>query len=265
MPGLRSQYWQELSTEELAAADRERTVVVMPVGAVEQHGPHLPVGVDAMLNAGLVRETLGRLSTGFPILVLPPLPIGWSDEHGSFPGTLSISFETLTAAWCEIGASVAASGFRRFVIYNSHGGQSEIAKIVSRKLRIDHGMLAVAANWYSLIDLSEMFGGEERRFGIHAGAVETSMIMHLHPDLVRTDRIADFEPSSVEMARQYRRLAPTGATPFGWMTEDLHASGAVGNAALADVGKGKEIIERAAQAFAELLEEVGRFDLASLK
>jgi len=265
MPGLRSQYWQNLSTEELAAADRERTVVVLPVGAVEQHGPHLPVGVDAMLNEGLVRETLRKLPADFPVLVLPPLPVGWSDEHGSFPGTLSISFETLTAAWAEIGASVAESGFRRLVIFNSHGGQSEIAKIVSRKLRIAHDMLAVAANWYALIDLSEMFGGEERRFGIHAGAVETSMIMHLHPDLVHTDRIADFEPASIEMARQYRRLGPTGATPFGWVAEDLHTSGAVGNAALADVEKGSEIVTRAAQAFAELLEEVGRFDLSELK
>jgi creatinine amidohydrolase len=259
MSGPRRRYWQELSTEDLAAADRERTVVVMPVGAVEQHGPHLPVGVDAMLNAGLIDETLGCLPADFPVLVLPPLPIG------SFAGTLSISFETLTAAWCEIGASVAASGFRRFVIFNSHGGQSEIAKIVSRKLRIAHDLLAVAANWYALIDLTETFGGEERRFGIHAGAVETSMIMHLHPELVHTDRIADFEPSSVEMAREYRRLGPTGATPFGWMTEDLHPSGAVGNAALADPEKGREIVERAAQAFAELLQEVGRFDLQNLK
>lgn len=265
MPGLKSQYWQDLSTQELAAADRERTVVVLPVGAVEQHGPHLPVGVDAMLNAGLITETLDRLPADFPVVVLPPLPVGWSDEHGDFPGTLSISFETLTAAWCDIGASVAASGFRRLVIFNSHGGQSEIAKIVSRKLRIDHGMLAVAVNWYSLIDLSEMFGGEERRFGIHAGAVETSMIMHLHPDLVHKDKIADFEPSSVDMARRYRRLGPTGATPFGWMTQDLHESGAVGNAALADSEKGREIIAEAAQAFADLLAETGRFDLSGLK
>ena len=265
MPGRQSQYWQELSTEEFAAADRERTVVVMPVAAIEQHGPHLPVGVDAMLNEGLVRETLGRLPEDFPILVLPPLAVGWSDEHGSFPGTLSISPETLTTVWCDIGAGVAAAGFRRLVIFNSHGGQSEIAKIVSRKLRISHNLLAVAANWYALVDLAGMFGDEERRFGIHAGAIETSMIMHLHPDFVRADRIADFEPTSVDIARQYRRLGPTGATPFAWMTQDLHESGAVGNAGLADPGKGKHIVEETARAFAELLQEVGRFDLAALK
>jgi len=265
MPGLRSQYWQELSTEEIATADRERTVVVLPVGAVEQHGPHLPVGVDAMLNEGLVRETLTLLPKDFPVLVLPPLPVGWSDEHGRFPGTLSIGPETLTAVWCDIGASVAASGFRRLVIFNSHGGQTEIAKIVSRKLRIAHELLAVAANWYALIDLAAIFGEAERRHGIHAGAIETSMIMHLHPDLVHADRIADFPSSGVEIAQQYNRLGPTGATPFGWMTEDLHESGAVGNAALADPVTGKRVVEDAAQAFAELLQEVGRFDLAALK
>ncbi len=265
MSGLKSQYWQELSTEEIAAADRERTVVVIPVGAVEQHGPHLPVGVDAILNDGLLKDALGRLPEGFPVLALPPQPVGWSDEHGDFPGTLSISAETLTAVWCEIGASVARAGFRRLVFFNSHGGQSEIAKIVCRKLRISHHVLAVAANWYALVDLSDMIDAGERRHGIHAGTVETSMIMHLRPDLVRRDKLANFEPSSVEMARTYRRLGPTGASPFGWMTQDLHASGAVGNAALADAEMGRRIVERAGQAFAELLQEVGRFDLAGLK
>lgn len=265
MAGLRSRYWQELSTAEIAAADREGTVVVIPVGAVEQHGPHLPVGVDAMINDGLLEDTLGRLSSEFPILVLPQQSIGWSDEHGAFPGTLSISMETLTAAWCEIGATIANAGFRRLVFFNSHGGQSEIAKIVCRKLRISHGVLAVTANWYALVDLSDMVDAAERRHGIHAGEVETSMMMHLRPDLVRADALANFEPSSVEMARRYKRLGPTGATPYGWMTQDLHPSGAVGNAKRASAEKGRTIIERAGQALAELLAEVQRFDLSDLK
>ena len=222
MSRLRSQYWQDLTTEEIAAADHEQTVVVLPVAAIEQHGPHLPLGVDALINEGLVREALLRLPDGFPVLVLPPVSMGWSDEHGRFAGTVSIGPETLTAAWCEIGASVAAAGFRRFVIFNSHGGQSEIAKIVGRKLRIAHGMLAVAANWYALLDLADAFGEDERRHGIHAGAIETSMIMHLRPELVGEERIADFRSSSVETAREFRRLGPTGAAPFGWMTQDLH-------------------------------------------
>ena len=265
MSRLPSRFWADLSTEDFAVADREATVVVLPVGAVEQHGPHLPVGVDAMLNDGLLRLTLERLPEAFPILVLPPLPIGWSDEHGTFPGTLSISSETLTAAWCDIGNSIAAAGFRRLVIYNSHGGQSEIAKIVCRKLRIEHDMLVVAANWYALVDLSDAFGDEERRHGIHAGAIETSMMMRLRPELVRTEKLSDFVPSSVEMSRHYKRLGPTGATPFGWMTQDLHESGAVGNASLANEEKGAEIIDGAADGFAELLREVGAFDLASLR
>ena len=265
MTRLPSQYWADLSTDEIAGADRDATVVVLPVGAVEQHGPHLPLGVDAMLNEGLVRETLDRLPDGFPILVLPPMPIGWSEEHGAFSGTLSVSSETLTAAWCEIGEGVAAAGFRRLVIFNSHGGQSEIAKIVSRKLRIANDMLAVAANWYALVDLAEVFGEEERRYGIHAGAIETSMMMHLFPGSVRTEKIADFKPSSVEMSRTYRRLGPTGATPFGWMTQDLHESGAVGNAREADVDKGKLIVEKTAAAFVELLQDVAAFDLTALK
>jgi creatinine amidohydrolase len=265
MAGLRSRYWQELSTAEIAAADRGATVVVIPVGAVEQHGPHLPVGVDAMLNDGIVQDALGRLPADFPVLVLPQQSIGWSDEHGLFPGTLSISHETLTAAWCEIGATVATAGFRRLVFFNSHGGQSEIAKIVCRKLRIAHGVLSVAANWYALVDLSDLVDAGERRHGIHAGEVETSMMMHLRPDLVRADALANFEPSSVAMARRYKRLGPTGASPYGWMTQDLHPSGAAGNAARASAEKGREIVQRAGTALAELLAEVGRFDLSDLK
>jgi creatinine amidohydrolase len=265
MSGLRSQYWQELSTEEIAAADRDRTVVVIPVAAIEQHGPHLPLGVDAIINEGLLDDALGRLPKGFPVLVLPPQSIGWSDEHGAFPGTLSLSAETLIAVWCEIGAGIARAGFRRLVFFNSHGGQSEIGKIAIRKLRISHQVLAVAANWYALVDLSDLIDAGERRHGIHGGAVETSMMMHLRPDLVRREKLANFEPSSVGMAKAYRRLGPTGASPFGWMTQDLHPSGAVGNAAAADAGKGKVIVERAGQAFAELLLEAGRFDLSGLK
>ena len=265
MAGLRSRYWQELSTADIAAADRKETVVVIPVGAIEQHGPHLPVGVDAMINDGLLEDTLGRLPADFPILVLPQQSVGWSDEHGAFPGTLSVSMETLTAAWCEIGATIANAGFRRLVFFNSHGGQSEIAKIVCRKLRISHGVLAVAANWYALVDLSDLVDAGERRHGIHAGEVETSMMMHLRPDLVRADALANFEPSSVEMARRYKRLGPTGATPYGWMTQDLHPSGAVGNATRANAGKGRTIVERAGQAMAELVAEVRRFDLSDLK
>jgi creatinine amidohydrolase len=265
MSGLPSQYWQELTTEEIAAADRDRTVVVIPVAAVEQHGPHLPLGVDALINGGLVEEALGRLPADFPVLVLPQQSIGWSDEHGAFSGTLSLSPETLMDSWCEIGGGIARAGFRRLVFFNSHGGQSELGKIVCRKLRIAHNVLAVAANWYALVDLSDMIDAEERKHGIHAGTVETSMILHLRPDLVRKKKLANFEPSSVEMARRYRRLGPTGATPFGWMTQDLHSSGAVGNAGAADAEKGRLIVERAGQAFAELLLETGRFDLAALK
>lgn len=265
MSGLRSRYWRDLSTAEIAAADRESTVVVIPVGAVEQHGPHLPVGVDAILNESLVQDALGRLPAEFPILVLPQQSIGWSDEHGLFPGTLSISQETLTAAWLEVGASIARSGFRRLVFFNSHGGQSEIAKIVCRKLRIAHGVLAVAANWYALVDLGDIVDASERRHGIHAGEVETSMMMHLRPDLVRTEALANFEPTSVAMARTYKRLGPTGASPFGWMTQDLHPSGAVGNAARASAETGRIIVDRAGAALAELLAEVRRFDLSGLK
>jgi creatinine amidohydrolase len=259
-----SRYWQEWTTAEFEAADCSRLIALLPVAAIEQHGPHLPLEVDACINAGLIAETLDRLPADIPLVVLPAQNIGWSDEHGRFPGTLSIAPETLMAMWRSLAANVAKIGIRKFILFNSHGGQNELIKIVTRRLRIDHGMLATALNWYALADQTAMFGADERRFGIHGGAVETSLMLHFRPDLVRADLAEDFVSTAVEQSTTFNHLGPTGQVSYGWETQDLHSSGVVGDATAATAEKGRALADQVANRMAEVLQDIDGFDMARL-
>jgi creatinine amidohydrolase len=178
---------------------------------------------------------------------------------------LTLSAETLTRLWTEIGESVARAGIRRLVIANSHGGQPQIMDIVARDLRVRLGMLVVTMSYGALGRPPGLFPESELRHGIHGGSSETSMMLHLRPDLVREGERRDFVPLSVEMERQWVHLRPEGRIGFGWQTQDLNPEGACGNALDADAERGRLMIEHAAERFIELLREVGRFPLAKLR
>jgi len=256
--------WHEMTTTDFAALDRERTIAVLPVAAVEQHGPHLPVWVDACINEGIVAEVLRRLPADLPATFLPMMPIGKSNEHMAFPGTLTLSAETLIRLWTEIGESVARAGIRRLVILNSHGGQPQIMDIVARDLRVRLRMFVVTLSYWGLGRPAGLFPDDEMRHGIHGGSGETSVMLHLRPDLVRAAERRNFLPVSVEMERDYAYLRPEGGIGFGWQTQDLNAAGACGNALDADAERGRIIVEHAAQRFIDLLREVERFPLSQL-
>ena len=260
---MRSHWWWDLSARDFAELDMSGVVAVQPVGAVEQHGPHLPVSVDATINAGIVARAVEKLAD-LPVLVLPMLPVGKSDEHLAYPGTLTLTNETLTAMWLEIGESVHRAGCRRIIYFNSHGGQLQQLWIVARELRRRFSMLAVGCLWARATDLSDLFDAEERLHGIHAGEVETSMMLHLAGHLVDMSAADDFVPLSVEMVRSGSLLRPEGVVNFGWQAQDLHPSGAAGNAAAADAARGKQAVERAADALVTLCREVAEFPLERL-
>lgn len=259
-----SRWWWDLSTREFAGLDMASLVAIQPVGAVEQHGPHLPVRVDAAINAGIVARAVELMPAELPALVLPMLPVGKSNEHHAFPGTLSLSYDTLARVWYEVGESVHRAGCRRIIFFNSHGGQPQVMEIVCRELRVKLGMLAVGCSWFRAIDASDLFDAGERRHGIHGGEAETSVMLHLHPDLVAMDHAIDFVPRSVEMARANALLTAEGPVGFGWQTQDLHPAGACGNAAAADAARGCQQVERAAKALVQLCAEATAFPLASL-
>jgi creatinine amidohydrolase len=257
-------WWQDLASPDFAALDPEATVAVLPVGAIEQHGPHLPLAVDTCLNEAVVRRALELLAPGTPVLVLPTAAVGKSDEHLEFAGTLTLSAETLGRVWLELGASVRRAGLRKLLLFNSHGGQPQVAQVVARGLRIEHRMLAVAANWYSWGLPDGLFGAAELRHGIHAGQVETAMMLAVRPDLVDLAAAADFVPVTVADDLDYPRLRALGAAGLGWQVQDLNRAGACGDAAEATAEAGRAVIEHAARCLAELLGELVRFPLARL-
>lgn len=262
--GLKSHYWWDHSTLDFSRMDMSSMVAILPVGAVEQHGPHLPVRVDAAINAGIIETAVSRLAPGSPALFLPPMPVGKSNEHTAFPGTLTLSHETLTRLWFEIGESVHRAGCCRIILFNSHGGQPQIMEIVCRELRVKLSMLAVSASWFRITDTDDLFEAHEREFGIHGGESETSVMLHLHPNLVDMQKAENFLPRSVEIAREYTFLSPEGAVGFGWQTQDLQASGACGDASKADATRGGVTIDRAADALIKLVDEVSRYPLETI-
>ena len=257
-----TRYWWDLSTEEFAGLDMQRVIALLPVCAVEQHGPHLPVRVDAAINAGILERALQLLPAELLLLVLPAQNVGKSDEHIAFAGTLSVQYETLGRLWFDLAASVHRAGCRKIIFFNSHGGQPQLVDIVCRDLRVRLKMLAVNCAWYNVTQMDDLFDVGELRHGIHGGAVETSMMLHLHPSLVKMERARNFESRAIAVEAENAVLRIEGATGIGWQTQDLNPAGACGDATRADAAKGRELIERAAKALAALAVDVARYGLA---
>jgi creatinine amidohydrolase len=253
--------WLSLTTEEFAAQPR---IAVLPVAAVEQHGPHLPVGVDTYIAEAYLARVRALVPTGSPAVILPVQAVGASDEHKAFPGTLTLSPETALRAFIEIGESVARAGIRKLVIINSHGGNLAIIDLAARQLRVRHGVLAVHASWGRFGYPDGLFSAAECTHGIHGGDIETSIMLAAHPQLVRREKIADFRPATYAMERDYAWLRADFPAGFGWMTQDLHVSGAVGDATLASAAKGEAALDHGARAFVALLKDVEKFDLGGL-
>jgi creatinine amidohydrolase len=265
MPNPRHRRWGDFTTEDFEDLDPERTVALLPIAATEQHGPHLPLSTDADIAEGLIEAALGGLGDGVEVLLMPMLAVGLSPEHGDFAGTLTLEPETLLAAICEIGAGVDAAGLGKLALFNSHGGQSRLLDLAAQRLRREYELLAVAINGYRLWRAEELFPEAEVRHGIHAGAVETSIMLHLKPDLVRRDRLAAHGSLSADMEKDFTRLTPFGRIGFGWQAQDLNESGACGDATLASAEAGRTLVDQAGTALAELLEEIARLPLATLK
>lgn len=261
---MQYRFWADYTARDFAALPRDRLIAVLPVGAIEQHGPHLPLRVDQAILDGILAATVPLIPADLPALILPTLPVGKSDEHSAYPGTLTFSAATLMAMWSDIGDSVARAGVRKLVILNSHGGQIAPMDIVARDLRLRHKMLVVAANWFAMGMPEGLYSAEEERFGIHAGDMETSVMRALHPDLVQMTHARDFRPLVAEMAKDNKHLGLSPAGKMAWMAQDMHPAGACGNAAIATVEKGEKTIANAARQIVTLLEEVDRMPLDHL-
>jgi len=269
-------YWAHWSTADFARARSCGTVAdivaVLPLGATEQHGPHLPLEVDSTLVDGVVAASLAHLPDTVPALFLPTQAIGFSPEHAAFAGTLTLKADTVLRLWTDIAESVAAAGVRKLVFFNAHGGHSGLMEVVARDLRARLGMLVYSASWYSLPlhgmageDVRALFPAHEHRFGVHAGDIETSMMLALAPQRVDMTKAENFASTSQDRARDFPILGNGSSAKLAWQMQDYNPAGAVGNAAAATAAKGATLIDAAGRALSQLLAEVHRLPPETLR
>lgn len=256
-------YWAEMTALDFST-DTDDWIAVIPTAAVEQHGPHLPLGTDSIIAEGLVRTVVERLPTDLPASFLPVQTIGKSNEHSSYRGTLTMSWESAIKAWLEIATSVARAGVRRVVFVNAHGGNAALLDIVARELRVRFDMLAVHTAWSRFGDAGEADEAESA-IGIHGGLVETALVRHFRPDLVREAHVARFDSAQTALVAERTHLRAHGAHAFAWKAGDLNPNGVVGDAAAATAQMGARIAAHQADRFVELLRDVADIDLSVLK
>lgn len=229
-------------------------MAVIALGAIEQHGPHLPLSTDLDIVNGLLDQALRELADELELLILPPLALGASDEHGAFAGTLSLSAEQMSGQLARIGAAVAQAGIRRLVLVNGHGGNIAWMGPAALDLRRHHDMLVVKASYMSFAAPDHLLGADELRLGLHGGQAETAMMMYLHPDRVRTHKLARFS-SCAERLLPDALLGPEGEAAWAWMAQDLNGHGVVGDAAAATTELGQQLVHFYAGKLARVLRE----------
>ncbi len=257
-----SPFWSDLSTRDFSARDMGRVIAVLPIAAVEQHGPHLPVGVDAMIMEGCIARVAARLPDDLPALFLPVQSIGVSTEHRDFRGTLSLSPQTAAQLIADIAEGPVRAGCRKLVLLNSHGGNSALISQSALELRARHGVLAVTVSWSRFGYPDGLFDADELRHGIHGGEVETALMLAFRPELVDMTQARDFPVRSRDFERDFAWLRADRPAGFGWMAQDLSAQGAMGDAASATAEKGEATADYWATAFIELLRDVEAFDMS---
>lgn len=261
--GLRR--WEEATTGEIRSLVEEDPVVILPLAATEQHGPHLPLSTDLEIGRGILESASRHLPDDFPALALPPQAVGSSVEHARFPGTLSVDAELLCRVIGRIGEAVARTGIRRLVLHNSHGGNRPALDRAGLRLREERDMLVVKASYPLFprpdsVELPET----EWRHGLHGGAVETAMMLHLRPDLVRAEELASARSLGRDLEERLERLGPDAPASFSWLAGDLHPSGAVGDPRLADADMGARLVEHYGRLLAEVIGDARRFPLDRL-
>lgn len=251
--------WHEMTAGDVAERIGEDPVAILPLAAIEQHGPHLPLSTDVDIGAGLLDAAAAHLGA-VPHVVLPTQVIGASTEHLGFPGTLTLTADSLERALVEIAGSLWSAGVRRLVVSNSHGGNKSALDEAALRIRTEFEMLVVKAHYFRFPRPTNVALPEsEWSHGLHGGAVETAMMLHLRPDLVRTDSIRRFPSFGEELADALSWVRPEGVAPFAWLARDLNPEGVTGDATLASAELGARLVEHYARILADVVEDAHAF------
>lgn len=238
------------------------TIAILPLGAHEQHGPHLPFETDTLIAEAISARLVESLPAGIAVRLLPAEPVGYSIEHMDVAGTKSLAYDEAIERWLAIAAKLKSEGIRKLVMLNAHGGNAPLMTIVATEARVRFAMLAVATSWTRFGVPDGVIAPEAKAIDIHAGAIETSVMLALHPEKVDMAKAADFPSFQGELARTSKHLRAYGPHAFGWTMSDLNPQGAAGNATAASAEMGERLIAHAVAGLVELIEDVDRFDVS---
>jgi creatinine amidohydrolase len=246
-----------LNWKQVDALPRESTLLVLPTAAIEQHGHHLPLATDTLINNLLLGHALNKLPAELPVYALPPVHYGKSNEHIGFAGTLSVSAATFMAVLRDLGASLSSARFQKLVLYNTHGGNTSLIDVMARDLRAELG-LRVFSLFGSGGASFPGLGEQERTYGFHAGEVETSFLLSAIPELVHKDQ---YTVNYIADIAKPELLRPENApATFAWLTRDIAPSGVMGDPNPATAEKGALWIEEAAKKVAAALTAMAAYE-----
>jgi len=248
---MRQLDWALRRAPEFDAVDPETSIAILPTAAIEQHGPHLPVGTDTLIMEGMLNEFRRTCPEDIDPWILPIQAVGKSNEHLWAKGTVTLTAATALSAWTEIGLSVARAGFKKIVIVNSHGGNLDLISILSRELRVEAGMLAIKCQWGNFGHPKGMYSDHEKAYGIHGGDIETSLMLEFAPEAVDFTKARNFSSTA-----ETDVVPPIGPVSRGWIASDLNPEGTVGDASRATADKGKATSEHQVVGFIDLLRKV---------
>ncbi len=251
-------YLAHMTWLEVDSLAKDPGVVILPLGATEQHGPHLPLATDTLIADACISELFRVLLEDVPAWALPTLPITKSNEHRGYAGTLALRAETLLQVVTDVGRSVAEMGFRRLLFLNAHGGNKALLEMACRDLRDTFGLLCFLASPSPLSSADrEALPALEARFGIHAGTVETALIMATHPDLAKPERAQAHYPAFTSQT-----LNLTSPPQVGWLTRDWSPQGHFGDPSAATPKAGARYLAQAGKTLAALVQEIASFEVA---
>lgn len=247
---------------DIAASEKSEWIAVLPLGAHEQHGPHLPFETDAIIADGIACRLAGAIHPSVPVTFLPTERIGYSIEHMDVEGTLSLQYQEAIEKWISIGERLCGLGIRKMLLLNAHGGNSPLMTIVATELRVRFDMLCVGTAWTRFLTPGDVFTHEEKAFGIHGGDIETSVMLALAPEQVEMSKAENFVSFQADLSENAKHLRAYGPHAFGWKMRDLNVKGVTGDASIATAAKGEALILQAVSGLTDLIADMQSFDLS---